>query len=381
MKNTGRLLAIAMGEGLVFAYAVERLFAESRGLSIADMQNLIIFYAVISALLEIPCGALADVWKKKYVLAAGLFICYFEFVCSIFSYDLYGFGIAYLAAAIGGSLKSGVTESILYMSLKEHGREEEYVKWNGRCHFAANAVLGLSGIAGGYLAYYTSYEIPYWLSLLGFPICLYFALTLEEPEKGLSEKKDQKKIRSQLKAGIVYAFTSRRLLVIILASGISGSVLHSELHEMSMLVYPEIGIAVLYFGYISFLITGSSAAANLLSEKYESRGWGLKPAFAAAAAAIFLFGFVQHWSAVLYVIAAIAVLEMISPILSARLQEKASDEWRVTVTSIEAFTGNLLSIVIGMGFGYAADLYGVQLAFQLLSCILLVLLLFRLNPE
>ncbi|KZZ84580.1 MFS transporter [Bacillus sp. SJS] len=382
MKNTGRLLAISICEGLVFAYVIERLFAESRGLSVLDMQNLIVFYAVISALLEIPCGALADIWKKKYVLAAGLFICYFEFVASIFAYDLFGFSLAYLAAAIGGSLKSGVMESILYMSLKEHGRVEEYVKWNGRYQFTGNAVLGFSGIAGGYLAYYTSYEITYWLSLISFPLCIYYALTLDEPK---NERADEKPIRKdiwiQLTAGIAYTLKNRHLLVILFVSGISGTVLHSELYEMSMLVYPEIGISVIYFGYISFAITGSSAAANLLANAYEKRGFGLKPAFAAAALAVFLFGFVEHWSAVLFVMAAISILELASPILSGMLQSRAADEFRVTISSIDAFVCNILSVAIGLGFGYAAEFYGVGIAFQFLSVTLLLLLIFKVEPE
>ncbi|MGD6817703.1 MFS transporter [Metabacillus sp. 84] len=380
MKNTWKLLGISICEALVFAYVIERLFAESRGLSILDMQNLIILYALISALLEIPSGALADIWKKKYMLAAGLFICYFEFLFSIFAYDMYGFSLAYLAAAIGGSMKSGVTESILYMSLKEEGRAEEYVKWNGRCQFAGNAALGLSSIAGGYIAYYTSFEAVYWLSLAGFPLCLYLALSLEEPKRESSDGPIfQKHVWIQLKAAIAYTVRSKRLLMIMLVSGISGTVLHSELHEMSMLVYPAAGISVLYFGYISFAITGSSAAANLISGYYQTSGYGLRPVFAAAAVCVFLFGSLTHWSAILFVIGAIALLEMISPILSGMVQDKAADDYRVTVASIDAFICNVLSILIGISFGYAADWYGVQFAFQLLALVLVMLVFFRLR--
>nr|WP_277753209.1 MFS transporter [Metabacillus mangrovi] len=372
---------IAIGEGLVFAYVIERLFAESRGLSVLEMQSLLTIYAVISAVLEIPCGALADRWKKKYVLAAGLFICYFEFVFSLFAYDFLGFSLAYLAAATGGSLKSGVAESILYMTLKEHGREPEFVKWQGRFQFTGGAVMGVCSLMGGYLASEYGLEITYWLSLAGLPLCAGAALLLEEPSSADSEVEKQLPVWKQVKSGIRSILKAKQLLQIVLISAIVYAVLQNELYEMSMLVYPEIGIPVLYFGVISFGIIGVSAVSNLASDWYAGTGLGLRTAFAAGAVCIFLFGFLQEWYAVFFAAAAIGFLELTSPIMAGLLQEQASDEYRVTAASVESLCANAMSIAIGTGFGAAAGAFGIQTAFQLLAVAAGGLVLARLQTK
>lgn len=93
----------------------------------------------------------------------------------VFAYDVFGFGYAYLTAAIGGSLKSGITESILYETLLNLNRENEYVKWKGRLKFVKYMVTGCFSIAGGYVASLYSFEMTYWLSIIGIPFAILLA--------------------------------------------------------------------------------------------------------------------------------------------------------------------------------------------------------------
>lgn len=183
------IYCITILQSLIFAYVIERVFGESRGLSVLEMQYLLILYSVFSIIFEIPAGVLADVWKKKYTLALGLAFCFFEFFVSIFSYSFPMFSLAYFTAAVGGSLKSGTLEAILYETLKEQNKEASYVQISGRLKFIKYSVSGLAAIVGGVIADSFGYEMNYWLSLIGFPISIILILNLYEPKVGVPVSK------------------------------------------------------------------------------------------------------------------------------------------------------------------------------------------------
>src|SRR3989338_947221 len=56
----------------VLYYAIDKILMASRALSVTDMVLVEISYAVVRLLLEVPSGALADRWSRKYVLALNM---------------------------------------------------------------------------------------------------------------------------------------------------------------------------------------------------------------------------------------------------------------------------------------------------------------------
>lgn len=377
-KNIIKLFFITICQALVFAYVIERLFAEERGLSVLEMQYLLIFFSVISFMLEIPAGVLADLWKKKYTLALGLFLCLFEFLFSIFAYNALEFSFAYIAAAIGGSLKSGTVDSILFQTLKDLKCEADYVKLKGRLKFVKYLVSGIAAVLGGYIAQFYGFEMTYWLSLCAFPFGVWLALALYEPgsvNKSITAKAHNRLFWGHLKSGLRISWTNNALRKMILVSGLTAAVLYGELHEMSMLVYPELNISLKYFGYISLCITIVGALSGLISGKLEKEiklSSYFIPFFAMAGFALFLFGSLTVWWAIMFLIAAIGLLETLTPIFSGIIQNEAPDELRVTISSIESFSYNSISIIVGLIFGYIANLFSVQHAFQVLAGILIL---------
>lgn len=272
-RNIVLIFMITIFQSLIFAYVIERVFGESRGLSVLEMQYLLIAYSVFSIIFEIPAGVVADLWKKKYTLALGLAICFFEFFLSIFSYSFPMFTLVYFAAALGGSLRSGTLESILYQTLKEENKEDSYVKISGQLKFVKYSVAGLVAIVGGLIADKFGYEMNYWLSLIGYPIAILLILNLHEP-KGSNETSSSKKIEfssmfSHIQAGLSITWKNQHLRNVILVSAVISAVLYGQLHEMSMLVYPDLEISVKYFGVVSLGITVISALSGLLTDRIK----------------------------------------------------------------------------------------------------------------
>jgi MFS family permease len=380
--NIVLIYSITILQSFIFAYVIERVFGESRGLSVLDMQYLLILYSVFSIIFEIPAGVLADVWKKKYTLALGLAFCFFEFFVSIFSYSFPMFSLAYFTAAVGGSLKSGTLEAILYETLKEQNIEASYVKISGRLKFIKYSVSGIAAIVGGFIADYYGYEVNYWLSLIGFPISIVLILYLYEPKRRVPSLKKIEifSLYTHLKKGLSITWNNHHLRNVIFVSAVVGAVLYGQLHEMSMLIYPEQGIALKYFGLVSLGITVISAVSSLFANRMKEM---LKNPylyvlfFVIPSLSVFIFGSVYKWWGVIFLMVAIGILESLTIVYSGFLQDESPDELRVTISSVSSFVHNAISIVIGLIFGYYAQLFTIHVSFQVLGTILFILILIQ----
>jgi MFS family permease len=379
-RNIVLIYGITILQSLIFAYVIERIFGETRGLSVLEMQYLLILYSVFSIIFEIPAGVLADIWKKKYTLALGGAFCFFEFFVSIFSYSFPMFSLAYFAAAFGGSLKSGTLEAILYETLKEKNKEASYVQISGQLKFIKYTVSGITAIVGGFIADYFGYEVNYWLSLMGFPISIVLILYLNEPKRSATVPKKIEffSMYIHMKKGLSITWNNQHLRSVLFISAVVGAVLYGQLHEMSMLIYPEQGIAVKYFGLVSLGITIISAISSLFANRIKEM---LKNPilyllfFLVPSVSIFIFGTVYEWWGVIFLIAAIGILEALTLIYSGLTQDESPDELRVTISSVSSFVHNAISILIGLVFGYLAQLFSIHVSFQVLGTTLFVLIL------
>ncbi|WP_442598685.1 MFS transporter [Neobacillus sp. D3-1R] len=378
--NLTLIYGITIFQSLIFAYVIERVFAELRGLTVLDMQYLLILYSVFSIVFEIPAGVLADIWKKKYTLALGLAICFFEFFVSIFSHSFPMFGLAYFAAALGGSLRSGTLESFLYQTLKEENKENSYVQISGRLKFVKYTVSGIAAIIGGFVADRFGYEMNYWLSLFGYPIAIVLILNLHEQKIGISaaKKVEWTSMLPLLKTGLELSWKNPQLKNVLFVSAIIGAVLYSQLHEMSMLVYPDQGISVKYFGLISLGITVISAFSGFFAEKIKEmlkKPFFYILIFLIPGLSIILFGTVLEWWGVLFLMIAIGILEALTVVYTGFILDESPDELRVTISSVSSFFNNVVSIVVGLLFGYYSKLFSIHVSFQMLGIILLILIL------
>jgi MFS family permease len=380
-RNIVLIYGITILQSLIFAYVIERIFGESRGLSVLEMQYLLILYSVFSIIFEIPAGVLADVWKKKYTLALGIAFCFFEFYVSIFSYSFPMFSLAYFAAAFGGSLKSGTLEAILYETLKEQNKEASYVQISGQLKFIKYTVSGIAAIVGGFIADYFGYEGNYWLSLMGFPISIVLILNLYEPKRNgeaVPKKIELFTMYTHMKKGLAITWNNQHLRSVIFISAVVGAVLYGQLHEMSMLIYQEQGIAVKYFGLVSLGITIISAISSLFANRIkEMLQYPILYIlfFLVPSVSIFIFGTIYKWWGVIFLIAAIGILEALTLIYSGLTQDESPDELRVTISSVSSFVHNAISIVIGLVFGYLAQVFSIHVSFKVLGTTLFVLIL------
>lgn len=373
--NVIKIFIIIFLNSLVFAYVIERLFALERGISILEMQYIIIIYSITTLIFEVPSGVLSDKWKRKYVLAIGIGFCFFEFFISIFAYNFSMFSLAFILSAIGGSFKSGTWDSILYESLSKIDKENEYEKFRGYIKLMKYVSNGTIGILGGYIAHRYSFVTNYYLSLISTPFAILVCFTIYEPNNDnktiIINRLKTENIIKHINDSIKVIRRNRSLIDIIFYSGIVGAILHGELHEMSSLVYPKIGIPIYLFGYIGFLITVLGGLSGVLAAKIKKYNlkFILNSILILSTISIYLFSKANQFSHVLYLIIAIFLMEIVSPLTSGYIHNSINDEYRATISSINSFVLNFLTIITSLVFGYFSNRYSVFEGFLSLSII------------
>jgi MFS family permease len=180
-KNIRLLYLSTICQSLIFAYVIERLFWESRGMSIQDVVFTEIIFVVLIVILEIPAGILSDKYSRKTVLIVAGFFQTLEFVFIVNAQSFLFFGIGVASAAIAQALISGTYNSLIYESLLVDKKEGIFARYLGRIEALDGAVVILVLLSGGFIAEAISFEELYWWGAASTGLSTFFLFFLTEP--------------------------------------------------------------------------------------------------------------------------------------------------------------------------------------------------------
>nr|WP_064570866.1 MFS transporter [Gordonia sp. LAM0048] len=126
-------------------YAV--LFADpgvpGAGLGPAEISALFVIWSVSSVIVEVPTGVLADRLSRRKLLVVGPMITASGFALWTAAPSFLSFATGFVLWALGGSLRSGTTQALVYDELVRLGRTHDYARLSGRMRAAA--ALGVIG--------------------------------------------------------------------------------------------------------------------------------------------------------------------------------------------------------------------------------------------
>jgi len=165
----------------LFPMAILTLFQQDHlGLSMAEIMIVQALFGLSLAIFEFPSGYLADRigYRTSLILASAL---------SIGGWGLYtratgmlSVALAEIALGISLSLVSGTNSAMLYESLANCGREEEFARWFGRARFFGQLAEGSAALVAGLLfAYWV--RLPFVLMVGVWILNLFIAWLLVEP--------------------------------------------------------------------------------------------------------------------------------------------------------------------------------------------------------
>lgn len=141
------------------------------------VESMMIITATIT---EIPTGAVADLLgKKKTLTAAFLFMGIGEYLMAM-ALGLSDLVISVMVITIGGALYSGTLDALLFDTLKEGGKEQQYPRSLAYTNSAKYVAIAITSIVGGFL-YTINPRLPFFFTSLAGFLGAFLTFFLKEP--------------------------------------------------------------------------------------------------------------------------------------------------------------------------------------------------------
>ncbi len=376
-RNLYLLLAISFITAQPFWFAIEKLFYGSIGITAAGIGLILAFNNFYGFIFEFPSGVLADRWGRKKSLI--LYVMFSAIACIALgkSTTVTMVVIAFSLWGLGRALSSGTFDAIMYDSLKELGRKDEYEKYKRFSRLAFVAWAFISIFLGGVIANKYGFPMAYFSSgivlLLGLPFVLLLKeTTFHQKDKILSTKK-------HFKDSFRYIFMHRKsieyMIVIIVLSvsvityweyfplqltaiGIDSPIWQSRI----MLLMPLIDVIG--------IITGFKFAKKFISKKYF---W---TAIFAMLVSYFVFATVHSYWAILFFPIPTLVFSIIIVRLNALINELIPSNIRASVNSAISLLEAAVSIIIMLSFGIIASRFSIFVALYSMAVLMTIYLIY-----
>jgi MFS family permease len=348
--------------------------------SLTAAMSLLAFLMLGASLLDIPTGALADIVGRKMMIVLS-WVFGFVHILLLAIGGSYGLlFLSMLAGSVGMALGSGANTALLYDSLIELNREEDYKKISGRANGLLTLALGVAAPLGSALAS-ISFSLPFWIQLIPLFFGLLTTLPLVEPayHKPL---KSEVVIHSLRAAKTI--FENRQLLFLLLITALSFALGETVATIIPKWYQMEIPLAWLGLAFTGAYVMSAPGFffAHMISARFGDTPLLLFSTLSSIIGTIMATLLTGPFAIMLAV--SISFFSGVrGPILDFLTNQQISSNQRATIGSFGGVIQRFFYAICAFMIGMLADRFGVISAIQLAMLLLTtnVVLLFLLKPR
>ncbi|MGW0521846.1 MFS transporter [Crossiella sp. NPDC003009] len=343
-------------------------FAQVTG-SYTAAASLLAVKMLSSAAFEVPAGVLSDRLGRRGTMIAGAVV----MVAAHLGYaGASGYGLLLAAVVLEGlatALWSGNNEALLYDTLLEAGRAEEFPRHSGRVNSMFQIALALAAPIGGVVAGAWSLRAVVVLSVVPQVLCLLLALRVREPRvHGPRASNALAHLGSALR-GIRRNPVLRRMTLVsaLRHSGESAAQLSPAFVAglwplWALGLWRTFGHGVAFLGFrVSGWVIGRVGAARtlLFGELFDN-----------------VANFVALIKPTVFspVLLGSPAYGMSATAQQTLLQREFTDQERATMGSLASLLGSVLYALVALGAGLLADRWGIVAALLGIQAVVLIAL-------
>ncbi|MGB9721994.1 MAG: MFS transporter [bacterium] len=353
------------------------IYFHSIGLNFEQISLLLVINHLVTVIFEIPTGAIADLFSRKFSVVISLLIAAVSAIGVYFSNSFLILLILYGVSGLGATFSSGAFESWFADSLLDFKKDIELTKYWG--HFMGFVYLGAAlGMVGGGIFVHYKILRPLWLveGLGILSLCLYVFFLGRESKfmKNTDEKVTYKLYLNKITTGVPYLLKNKLLkltcvgsLLFFFSSGI-----------ISLLWQPyfkSVNISLEYFGVISAITLGAGILFPHFAEKIKNTCGGdiITLSFISAVCSLFLFFMFifSKFSFIPYIIYT-SFYTLHTPIFMAYFNLHIPSSERATIISTYNLLISLITILCTYTFGALANYINLNAPLLLASGISMI---------
>ncbi|PJA15811.1 hypothetical protein CO112_03460 [Candidatus Dojkabacteria bacterium CG_4_9_14_3_um_filter_150_Dojkabacteria_WS6_41_13] len=239
------------------------------GFSVVGLLEVVMIVSTI--IFEIPTGAIGDLLGKKKTLIIACFLAGVAQIWTGVSPSILHLVLALVLLNFGGALRSGTFEAMIYDSLKDEGKEKQYMRVVSNMGAVRLATLAVVSLVGGIMYKYGN-GLPYIVNGITFLIAAVVASFLTEPRID-SEKFNLRNYIKQNVIGFKQLFINHysalRTIGLLLVMMVT-LIVWEGINDILSVKY---GFTATQLGFLSSIFAlagaGGSVIAGKLSEKVD----------------------------------------------------------------------------------------------------------------
>lgn len=325
--------------------------------------------ALAVVLMEFPSGYLADRlgYRKTLILSACIStLCW---IIYFFSESYLPIVIAEVLYGISMSLISGTDHALLYESLKEQNKLDQFKKWSGRMQGAGQFAEGSAALIAG-TSYLLWERLPFFLEIIVSIFGIIIAFYMLEPTR--NKPKFQHSYQ-QIKGILKHVFINTPQLRYFIYLGITLG-LSSFFPVWFIQLYAQQAGASLELLSVNWSIANFSVALGALFSYKIANILGNSKSLLLCIGCVFVAYFGLGTQEALYGFTFYYFLTIMrginNPILHHEEQKLVTSEDRAAMSSLRSLFFRLSFIFLGPSLGFAMEYYGMHLVLIALSFIL-----------
>ncbi|MGH4023338.1 MAG: MFS transporter [Pseudonocardiaceae bacterium] len=339
------------------------LFADT-GLDDAQISALLAIWSVVGLVAEVPSGALADRFSRRYALVAGGVLQALGYVLWIVLPGFPAFAAGFVLWGLGGALLSGAFEALFYDGLAAVDAAAHYPRVLGWVTAAGLLAQLPSAAAATVLFSLGGYGLVGWVSVGTCLAAAALASRIPEPPRvtgGEAEHPaDDAGYLTTLRAGFAEVAARPVVRGAVLAVAVLTSV--DGLEEYFPLLAQDWGVptTVVPLAILAIPLAGAVGAA-LGGPASRLQPWGLAVLLGVAVVLLGAVGLVRHPAGLAGVALFYGLYRLVLVVADARLQERIDGSARATVTSVAAMGSELAAFALYAGWALGGLLLVVAL--------------------
>jgi len=340
------------------------LYLQENGLSVQQIFYVQIFFAIALIVIEIPSGYFSDFFGRKQSLVLAAFFGFLGQAIYFLAQSFGGFLLGELFLALSAGFLSGTDSALLYDTLKDEGREQDYVAYEGRILSLRTASESVAALLSSVFLLYTDFHGLFFIEMIVMLALLPIAFSIKIPKH-----KQQRPQKNILQIARFALHENKKLRYL----NLYGAVLSASTLTFVWFAQPfwkSVHTPIIYFGVIwalaNILVSISALFAHRLDRYFSFKVlfgfFALVPLLVYGALALFAnrlhFVFIVALSMLFWVFRGFYY-----PIMRDYINKETESSIRATVLSVQSLFNSLAFSVLSPFLGWFADIWNFQTAF------------------
>jgi len=349
-------------------HGVWMLYLAFKGLTLFQIGLMETVYHVSSFTMEIPTGAIADIYGRKTSRIVGRFFSIVAMLIMIYGDSTTHFALSFIFLALSNNLESGAGEALIYDSLKEIKKESSYSKIRGRNEMVFQITQTLSLIIGGYIATKSYKNVYISASIISF-FSFIQAFSFTEPSIGRVKRSFNffSTFKNHLTNSFLVVKKDRRIVEIVLLMELFDTLFVTEFFYLQNRL-KELGHTEFFIGII--LSGGALFSAFLATKTYKiEKKFTFKNLITILLMSTIIFFWlmtIPNFEKFIFVIMC-GVEGVLFVTLGDYINKLLPSEQRATILSFQSMVFSFFMIVLFPVIGKVGDIYGLNNAFKVIA--------------